>query len=325
MWTFFKSKPQAKPNLGWRTDPLVLTQMQRFVLESQGYDLHSYTAALREHQRWSAFAARQDLLEFLNRNPDFALLFLTDSDGYLREAAVTLLKLERVSPLLAVLLLHRCNDWVPAVRKVAERRLDEVVQKLTVVQLQALVPTLLGPATSWQRWNGKALNLDGIFRHDAPRQALLRNLMEGWQGPLARQMGRVLRLGLLDSDLPKLAQSARLGAVRAIAIEALLTGKAYWPSGKTKVWTDRSLGQYRMVKAWQSRALDPGLCDPTDVATAAAFDKSVAVRRMVADYLCKHGPRPETERATVALLADRSPSIVFRMDYFRQKWLDLKQ
>jgi hypothetical protein len=83
---------------------------------------------------WSWQALRNPCLTSLfvtcatHRAPYLACVLSASGNGYLREAAVR--RMVVTGPFSLAMLVRRLNDWVPNVRRAAERRLAEVSRKL---------------------------------------------------------------------------------------------------------------------------------------------------------------------------------------------------
>lgn len=265
-------------------------------------------------------ADRARLVRFIADHPDQALAHLVHRDGYVREAALRHVPLADASPALALRLLERCNDWVPQLRKLAMARLCDVVALLPEPDLFPLVTAILGRATSWQRWGRDMGGLANLFDKPAMRNAVNAYLMTASHGPVVRQARWAMRLGIVDAALADLALSARSNALRAIATECLLDSKVYWTEGREKVWIDKPMGLFRTQPRWQVRELGAVSYDRFALLRAGAGDKSPAVRRVVAEHLCKTGPEPALAAAIASLLEDKNLTVAHRMLYFRQKW-----
>lgn len=266
-------------------------------------------------------AERARLVRLIANHPDQALAHLTHFDGYVREAALRQVSLAEPSAALALLLLERCNDWVPQLRKLAIARLGDVVAKLPETDLFPLVSAIFGRATRWQRWASDLGGLARLFDTPAMRNTLKAYLMTASHGSVVRQAGWAMRLGIVDAALPELALTAHSSALRAVATECLLDRKVYWTEGREKVWVDKTLGLYRTQPRWQARDLGPVSYDRVALLHAGAKDKSCTVRLVVAEHLCKTGPEPALAAAIATLLEDKSPTVARRMRFFRQKWL----
>jgi hypothetical protein len=265
-------------------------------------------------------AERARLVRLIADHPDQALAHLTHQDGYVREAALRHVLVADASSALALLLLERCNDCVPQLRKLAMARLCDVVALLPETDLFPLVRSILGRATSWQRWGSDMGGLANLFDKPAMRNAVNAYLMTASHGPVVRQARWAMRLGIVDAALADLSLSARSNALRAVATECLLDSKVYWTESREKVWIDKPMGLFRNQPRWQVRELGAVSYDRVALLHAGARDKSPAVRRVVAEHLCKTGPELALAAAIATLLEDKSPTVVHRMLYFRQKW-----
>jgi hypothetical protein len=268
-----------------------------------------------------AHAGRETLLRFIGDHPDQAAAYLAHKDGFVRQAALRSVPLSEASPALAVQVLDRCNDWVPSLRPLALARLRQLVAVLPAPDLFPLVAALLGRATNWRRWGGDMGGLTSVLDQPAMRSAVKTYLLSADHGPVVRQARWAMRLGIVEDALADLAQRAQSGALRAIATECLLDGKVYWTEGREKIWVDKPMGVFRTRAKWHARDLAVGPCDRLALLQSGATDKSAAVRRVVAEHLCKTGPEKALSGVIAALLTDQTPSVASRMGYFRQKWL----
>lgn len=223
-------------------------------------------------------------------------------------------------PLPMVLaLLVRSNDWVPEIRTRARAHLLPALERLEPGQLDRLIPVLLDRMPEWRRGDPGATLVQGLLAHPAVRAAALRRLRDDTSGPLARRLRFLLRAAGYDHHLPGLAAGARSGAVRAVAMETLLTGTTHWTDGWTWTWIDGFRGLRRREWRQHSRRLDLPVPDPRGLLAAAASDRSPIVRRVATDALIRLGPvLPEPTLA--ALRRDRSRPVAERLAFFDRKW-----
>ncbi|RYD49465.1 MAG: hypothetical protein EOP60_13775 [Sphingomonadales bacterium] len=78
--------------------------------------------------------------------------------------------------------------------------------------------------------------------------------------------------------------------MRGVALQAMISGVARWPSHREKRWIDKSMGRYRLDRVYARRLIESGMTRETAVARAAT-DRGAAVRRL----------------AVIALLTDEGP------------------
>ena len=285
-------------------------------------DLAALDAACRSRLAWPGVGPRlrrrrARLLSQLARRPEAAPLLALDPDGHLRAAAVK--AWEKAPPFaMALALLVRSNDWVPAVRALALERLPRALVRLEAWRLDRLVPLLLDRMPDWRREDPDRPVAELLLAHPRLREAMLRRLREERSGPLARRLRFLLREADCDGRLPELAIHARSAAVRAVAMETLLSGAAQWTDGWTWRWIDKPLGLRRRERRRRSRPLLAQVA-PDGLLAAAAADRSSVVRRVAADALIRLGPvLPEPTLA--ALRRDRSRSVSARLAFCDRKW-----
>lgn len=307
---------------GKRNDP-ALRAFRTFLLAQSADDFTALQdeIALIVSVAWSRSAMKLGGIKverFLAEGPDYAVLFLSNRDGWVREAAVRALTVRDACPSVALMLLARCNDWVPQVRAVADPRFRAVLAALPADALAPVLRLLLGPALTWRRWDGAALRAGGVLDLPNVRRAVLNMLDHEVSGPLVRLCRRAMQFALFDSEWPRLAREARSGAVRAVALEAVLSGKVYWTEGRERVWVDRPMGLFRTRPLWKAREL--AKAEQVALLRQGAGDASPAVRRAVAEHMCRMGPMPELAEMVAALRGDKSPSVRLRMTYFDRAW-----
>ena len=112
-----------------------------------------------------------------------------------------------------------------------------------------------------------------------------------------------------------LAHDAAQPAVRAVALRALLRGRATWSVGYRRQWVDKSHDIFRLEPVLDSRDLTrpAPLLELLDI---GARDRSAIVRKIVADAIIEHrrdvpGLRPLIEK----LAFDRNPGVRERIAY----------
>ena len=258
------------------------------------------------------------LMPRLAQRPEVAPLLALDRNGHVRMAAVEAWEDAPPFP-MALVLLVRSNDWVPEIRDRARAHLLPALERLEPDEIDRLIPVLLDRMPEWRRGDPDATPVRRLLAHPALHAAALRRVRDDTSGPLARRLRFLLREAGYDHHLPHLAAGARSGAVRAVALEVLLTGVTHWTDGWTWTWTDKSMGLSLRERRRHSRSLGPPAADPGSLLAAAASDRSPIVRRVVADALIRLGP-VLPEPTLEALRQDRSTPVAGRLAFFDRKW-----
>jgi hypothetical protein len=106
--------------------------------------------------------------------------------------------------------------------------------------------------------------------------------------------------------------------VRAVALRALIDGRATWSDGYHREWIDKSLGLARRVATIAGRDLARPASIEALISRAAA-DRSAVVRKIAADALIQHrraGLRlPDVEQR---LATDRNAAIRDRIAFLQR-------
>lgn len=186
--------------------------------------------------------ANRSETHLLTTNPDYAWLFIFHRNGYVREAALNAIPGPPTSPFFFAALAWRLNDWVPQVRQAARRCADRVLPGTEAAVAATSAPHLLGRALTWGRWGDEQQALHDVFGRADVVAILARDLREGTTGKLALCLRQALRYPSIDEHLGGLMTKAVQPAVRAVALQTLISGKATWPQGFAWAWIDRSTG-----------------------------------------------------------------------------------
>ena len=247
----------------------------------------------------------------LARNPRLATLYVFHRDGWLREAALKVWPHAPVGPLELVAIVQRLNDWVAPVRQAALRCAERRFPETPASIVAAAAPFLFEHMGHRQRWSTaeRAVLDAALYRSD-----VLDALTDWFMGPSRGRVGFILRQAMhrpgLDTALPRLARHAALPAVRAIALEALVLGRARWHVGYRYEWIDKRYGVRRRVPEYAERpvAREP---DVTGLLAAGASDPAPAVRRLVGRLLLQLGdePTPAHDRIAQQLATDKVLSV----------------
>lgn len=263
----------------------------------------------------SLFRRRLSDKEQLLQLPQLAYLFLFHSDGRTREAALQRISGGLPSPFLYTAVAYRLNDWAEPVRAAAFACAQRCFPLTAPEVIAAAAEALLLRQDSWGRWGKEREVIDAAFGRPDVASSLASLLCQARTGPASRILRSVLKRDAMDQHLQTLAAEAAQPPVRALAVQALATGKATWVAGTEWKWIDKSMGRRLRVPGYESRELSP-IADPARVIELAARDRSAVVRRtalaaLIGDYL-------DTEQAkaiATQLQADTSPSVRERAQF----------
>ncbi|MET1112033.1 MAG: hypothetical protein ABWX67_10960 [Allosphingosinicella sp.] len=119
---------------------------------------------------------------------------------------------------------------------------------------------------------------------------------------MARILVSAIRRPALDRHLPALSAGAVQPDVRAAALEALIAGRARWPTGTERRWIDKPMGISKPVAVYSERAL--ANTGPADALIRQGLDdRSPAVRKVALSGLIALGRASEAQLALVRPLA----------------------
>lgn len=266
------------------------------------------------------FGRDRTALGLLRRDTRLAPLFLFHRDGFVREAALARMPAPE-APFFLAALAWRLNDWAEPVRRAARRCAERAFPVIAPGVAVDAAPFLLTRWLHWRRWDrdGAAM-VDALLARPDVSAGLARQRFETeTKGALGRELRYALRMAGLDPYLPSLARNARLPAVRAVALRALLSGHASWPAGFAREWVDKRYGIERRVMQFGRRPL--GERPPPDGLIAEGLrDKSAMVRRVAADALIdRRAAYPALDEAIAALARDRSAALRERAAWLERK------
>jgi hypothetical protein len=251
----------------------------------------------------------------LAANPNFAWLFLFHPSGYVREAALWHVNAPPKSSFFFAALAWRLNDWAAPVRQAAKRCFKRISREVAATVAADAALYLLERRFVWGRWRDEADILDLVFTRDDVLAALATQLQERPTGPLATCLRNALRYPGIDQHLPRLAAAAVQPAVRAVAYQCLISGKAAWPTGFGWVWIDKVYGLRRRVPTSDTREIQRDR-SVVDFVTNGIHDKSPFVRKIVADGMITVRSQIPDEGILVAHLAkDRSSAVRSRAGF----------
>jgi hypothetical protein len=252
---------------------------------------------------------------YLQKEPNYAWLFLFHPNGFVREAALDAINDPPSSPFFLAALAWRLNDWVRPVRAAAKRCAERVLQRASVDVAATAALYLLDRRLVWRRWRDESIVLDHVFERRDVIAAIVDKLAAEPTGHLATHLRHILRYSGIDEHLMRLAVTARQPSVRAIAYRCLISGKADWVVGFEWTWVDKVYNIRRRLPTFQTRVVESE-CSPSEMIRAAAHDRSAIVRRIAADALIAARPRPPDADLLIAYLAkDKSAAVRSRADY----------
>lgn len=253
--------------------------------------------------------------EQLLRMAGLEYLYLFHRDGRLREAALLKITGGLPSPFLFAAVLWRLNDWAAPVRQAAARCANRSFPVTDPSIVARTAAELLVRQASWGRWRDERAILDDVFGRDDVAAQLAELIAHERTGPQASTLRYALRTPALDRHLERIAAQAVQPSVRALALTALIDGKAEWPAGTAWQWVDKSMGLRRRVTVFEHRPLT--VAPPHGaLITRGVNDRSAVVRKAALTGVIQHLPGTAEARAFAArLVADRSPSVRERAEF----------
>lgn len=250
--------------------------------------------------------------EQLIRFPQLGLLFLFHLDGRIREAALQHVVGGLPGPFFFAAIVMRLNDWVEQVRTAAVEAAHRSFPKTSPDIVAVAAETLLLRQDSWGRWGTEREVVDAAFARSNVLRCLADFLEAATLGPSARLLRKALKNSEMDAYLLRLAVAARQPSVRAVAIQALVNGKASWQAGFKWEWVDKSLGVRKSVPRFEVRPLAVEL-NRSGIIEIAAADRSALVRREALDGIIRH--RLDGRQIAAALAHDKSASVRERAEF----------
>lgn len=263
----------------------------------------------------SLFSRRLSDKALLFRTPGLEYLFLFHRDGRLREAALHKITGGLPTPFLLASIQWRLNDWAAPVREAAVRCASRSFPATDPAVVARAATALLVRQASWKRWHSERAVVDKVFARDDVAEHLAGLLCRDVTGPLASVLRHALRTPALDPHLERIAFGSVQPSVRALALDALVNGRAEWPSGFVWQWVDKSMGLRRKVTVFDHRDLSIAL-PKEDLIARGIKDRSAVVRRVALAAVIRHFPgTPKGREYAAALLADPSPSVRERAEF----------
>ena len=270
--------------------------------------------AVTELDRWAPPPSLETLFRTtdhkqLLRTPKLEHLFLFHRNGRLREAALMKLSEGLPNPFLFAAVAWRLNDWAKPVRQAAARCARQCFPLTSPEVVARAAKALLTRQSNWRRWGEERELLDQAFARTDVAEHLFDMLIRDVTGPMPSVLRHALRTPALDPYLKRMAHEAVQPHVRAVALDALIEGRAEWPSGYGWQWIDKSIGLRRRVTTFGHRTLTVAIARSEMIAPGAR-DRSAAVRRVALDGVMRHLlGTPEGREHAALLAADRSASV----------------
>ena len=259
-------------------------------------------------------------LGLLKRNRRLAKIFMFHGNGHVRQAALDSLDEPPETSFFFAAIIWRLNDWVPEVRAAARRAADRVFPATHAEVIAGACAILLGRTFSWGRWGqDDQIVVDRILERADVVTQLARCFEIEVVGPVGTQLKYALRGAKLDLYLHALSRNARHPGVRAVALEALLRGRASWRSGFRKEWIDKRFGLTRRVPVYTERPLTE--CIPSYLLIMQGLaDKSALVRLRAADAVIEQRQTfPGLIEVIESLSRDKARSVRERAAFLRRK------
>ncbi len=250
---------------------------------------HAFRNRFSLHRRWDDYGPLLATdLAALKAEPELSLIFLHHGDGRVREAALTQMSGPVRFAASVYALYWRLNDWEPKVRDAAAAAIKRCLPKTPAETLVPAFWTLVLRAGNWGRWTAEGRGaIDALIARADVVDALVREIAVTTRPRSGRILAHLGRNPAVDPHLEAMVRTACLPHIRAMALDSLLAGTVRWQTGeKTKVWTDRTYGKYRLEPVFQERPLTIER-DVRGLLETGAGDKAAIVRKRVADGLIR--------------------------------------
>jgi hypothetical protein len=163
----------------------------------------------------------------IERTRSGAFILVCSGNGFERERALEGVR-ELPNGFCLALTIVRLNDWVDEVRTAARSALLRHAATLdTDVLLQCF--ELYLASSDWGRMNvADRVACDDLFRRRVSSESLIAAIISSRDDQWLRSMSRMLRRADWDTELLRIANTARHWGVRFKAIQALLRGEHQW-------------------------------------------------------------------------------------------------
>jgi hypothetical protein len=261
---------------------------------------------------FTAIVRRPSELLIQASEPRLATLYIFHHSGWLRQEALNVWPGAPANPLEFAAIAQRLNDWVPEVRRAALHCAERHFPQTAATVIAAAAPFLFERANHRQRWSDeeRAVLDAALYRVD-----VLELLVDWFKRPSQGRVGAVLRQAMrrpgIDAALPRIAREAGPPTIRAIALEALVLGRARWLTGYGYQWVDKRYGIRRRVPEFAERSIARDDTLVTDWLSVGASDRAPAVRRVAARLLpqLSDAATPTHDRIAYQLAADKVSSV----------------
>jgi len=245
-------------------------------------------------------------------------------DGYIRERAIRSINCAAPNPFFFCSLVYRLNDWVPEIRIAAENCFNRVLRKTDPAIFSETSIYLLNQIWFWGRAQESLGVLKNAFSQPTAMSAVAESLKTHSNGPLARVCRNATRFDSIDPHLESIATDAINPSVRAVALEALIDGRATWFDGQERQILEDAKGIKRRVARADTRTLSY-VPDRSKVIAHAAMDPAIIVRKQLAQLLVRNrSSLPDQSNIALKLLNDRSPSVREMAENYLRKMNKLK-
>lgn len=272
------------------------------------------------YNRLERFLGKRTDADLLAAVPALDHLFIFHRNGFLREKALDQIQGPIESPFQIAALAWRLNDWVPDVRAAAFRCAERCLPLTSPAVFASCYLATIGVRFTWMRWSDreKAIIEKQLARIDVV-EAIVNCLLTEQVGPVPSSLAYTIRHKWIDPYLSAIAFKAAVPGVRAIALRALIDGKATFADGKVWRWIDKPMG---------IRKIEPRICvrpltietDRMPLIRTAIDDSSAVVRRVALTGLIDHEiDNPEAAVLAKQCIRDPSASIRARANFILQR------
>ncbi len=250
-------------------------------------------------------------VRLMQRHPALCWLFAYHDSGYVRQAAMNLINTPPSSAFDYATLVYRMNDWVSSVRDAALGAGKKLLPQASSEVVADSALFLLDYSRQLNRWNGEAKALvEQPMRQPDILAAIVKQICDCSDGSGARGLKLLMREPYLDSHFPTLATEAKQPHIRALAMQALLTGEIAWTEGVKPDLIEDYRGRFIRERNLITRPLSVTV-DQVFWLQAAASDKSANLRKLAADALIarREAANPEMDILAMALASDKKPAV----------------
>jgi len=279
----------------------------------------AYVTELFHHQPpqgilswWQRPRSHHDLLRDV---PGLAYLFLFHRDGRLREVALNRINDGLNSAFFFAAIAYRLNDWAAPVRAAAVSCAERVFPKTDSSVITAAAVFLLDRRQQWKRWQSEVSVLSAALCRSDVAEQRADIIHTAKDGPMGTVLRRALQDPGLDHHLDRLSTAALLPHVRAVALQALIEGRAAWPIGRDRLWVDKRYGLYRLVPVFDERTISRP-CSLEVLIDRGARDRSALVRKVAAAGLIQYRASLTNLDSIIQRLAnDRNRTLRERIEF----------